>query len=56
MRNGTFGQVCQTKTQKVCESAQSDQILRYWYEETLNPCLSKMGPILILIRLCECVG
>ena len=39
-----------------CASAQSDQSLRWPYEESLHPWLSKVRPVRILIRLRECAG
>ena len=46
----------QRRLKSACASAQSDQSLRCSHEETLNPCLSKMRPVKILIRLRESAG
>ena len=39
-----------------CASAHSDQSFRCPHEESLHPWISKMRPVKILIRLCECAG
>ena len=56
LRKRTFWSVCPRRLKSACTSAQSDQSLRCPHEDTLHPCLSKMWPVKILIRLRECPG
>ena len=44
------------RLKSACAFAQSDHSLRCSLEDFLNPCLSKMRPVKILIRLRECAG
>ena len=46
----------QRRLKSACTSAQSDQSLHFHREEIFHPCLPKVCPVKILIRLCECVG
>ena len=55
VRKRTFWRA-RNEDRSACASAQSDQRLRCPREETSNPWLSKMHPVKILIRLCECSG
>ena len=45
---------CTCDHEALNQSAQSDQSLRCPHEQTLQPWLSQMRPVKILIRLCEC--
>ena len=60
VRKRTFSHVCLTKIQitakSACTSSQTDQSFYYSYGVTLHHWLSKMRPMKILIRQCNCEG
>ena len=56
MTENVCSDICAQRLKSDRRSAQSDQSLSCPHEETLNPCLSKMRRVKILIRLRECAG
>ena len=56
VRKRQFWHVGQTKIQISLRIRAVWSELRCSYEETLHLCMSKMCPVKILIRLCECAG
>ena len=55
-KKATSDMCVKRRLKSACASAQSDQSLYCPHEETLHPWLSKMRPLKILIRLCECAN
>ena len=55
-QNAPSDMCAQRRLKLACASAQSDKSLRCLHDETLHPCLSKIRPVKILIRLRECVS